>query len=68
VDVVQFNIHSSEADTPHETKLRKHLDFLATELEIAYEKPTAADYATFDELKAQADAGESRLADVVSQR
>ena len=66
--LVQFDTHSSEADTLHETKLREHLTFLANELEIAYEKPTAAEYATFDELKAQADAGESRLADVMSQR
>jgi len=67
-NLVQFDIHSSEADTLHETKLREHLAFLANELEIAYEKPTAAEYATFDELKAQADAGEMRLADIVSQR
>ena len=67
-NLVQFDTHSSEGDTLHETKLREHLSFLANELEIAYEKPTAAEYATFDELKAQADAGETRLADVLAQR
>lgn len=67
-DLVQFDIHSSEGDTLHETKLRAHLAFLANELEIAYEKPTAAEYATFDDLNAQADAGESRLTEILAQR
>ncbi len=67
-DLVQFDTHSSEADTLHETKLREHLTFLANELEVAYEKPTAAEYATFDQLHAEAEAGESRLANVMSQQ
>ena len=66
-ELVQFDIHSSEGDTLHETKLRAHLSFIANELEIAYEKPTADEYATFDALSAQADAGETRLAEVLSQ-
>jgi hypothetical protein len=59
--LVQLDIHSSEGDLLHETKVRSHLAFLANELETAYEKPTAAEYAAFDELKAQADAGVARL-------
>jgi len=67
-DLVQFDIHSTEGDVLHETKLRAHLAFLANELEMAYEKPTAAEYASFDELSAQADAGESRLLGLMSSR
>ena len=67
-DLVEFNIHSTEGDVLHETKLRAHLAFLANELEMTYGKPTAAEYATFDELKAQADAGETRLLGLMSQR
>ena len=66
-NLVQFNIHSTEGDVLHETKLRAHLAFLANELEMAYEKPTAAEYATFNELSAQAEAGETRLLSLMSQ-
>jgi hypothetical protein len=60
-DLVQFNIHSTEGDVLHETKLRAHLAFLFNELETAYERPTPAEYASYDELKAQADAGVAKL-------
>jgi photosystem II stability/assembly factor-like uncharacterized protein len=60
-DLVLRDIHSSEGDVLHATKLREHLAFLANELELAYEKPTAAEYATFDELHAHAVSGEQRL-------
>jgi hypothetical protein len=59
--LVQLDIHSSEGDLLHESHLRSHLAFLANELETAYEKPTAAEYAAFDEFKAQADAGIAQL-------
>jgi hypothetical protein len=65
-ELVQLDIHSSEGDLLHETKVRSHLAFLANGLETAYEKPTAAEYASFDELKAQADAGEARLRSLLS--
>jgi hypothetical protein len=67
-DLVQLGIRSSEGDLLHETKVRSHLAFLASELEIAYNKPTAAEYATFDELQAQAIAGEARLRGLTAQR
>jgi len=60
-ELVQFDIHSSEGDLMHESRLRSHLAFLANELETAYEKPTAAEYAAYDEFKAQADAGVAQL-------
>jgi len=60
-DLVYRGIHSSEGDELHESKLRTHLAFLANELETAYERPTVAEFATFDELQAQANTGIDRL-------
>ncbi|MGZ3505214.1 MAG: WD40/YVTN/BNR-like repeat-containing protein [Vulcanimicrobiaceae bacterium] len=60
-NLVQLNIHSSEADVLHETKLREQIGFLGNSLEAAYERPTAAEYATYDDLRAEAAAGEARL-------
>ncbi|HEY5425749.1 MAG TPA: hypothetical protein VIJ77_04290, partial [Candidatus Tumulicola sp.] len=60
-DLILMNVHSSEADVLYETKLREQLGFLANELESAYERPTKAEYAAYDELKAETVAGEARL-------
>ncbi|HVA32889.1 MAG TPA: hypothetical protein VNG31_02000, partial [Candidatus Baltobacteraceae bacterium] len=59
--LIQFNIHSTEADTSYEDLLRAQLGFLLNSLEGAYQAPTAAEYATFDTLKGLAAAGEARL-------
>jgi hypothetical protein len=67
-DLVQLQIHSSEGDVLHETKLREQLAFLANELESAYERPTAAEYATYDDLTARVDAGEARLQQALAHR
>ncbi len=66
--LVLLDIHSSEGDVLHETKLREHLAFLANELELAYERPTAAEYATYDDLRAQAERGEARLTALLAGR
>ena len=63
--LVQLDISSSEGDVLKETKLRDHIAFLAGEIELAYEKPTAAQYQVYDELKADAAAGEARLQSVL---
>ena len=60
-DMVQLNIHSSEGDLLHETKLREHIGFLANSLDLAYERPTAAEYTTYDELRAKAQAAIARV-------
>lgn len=60
-DLVQLDIHSSEADTMHPTKIREQLAFLMNSLETAYDRPTSAEYATYQDLKALADAGEAKL-------
>ncbi|MDQ6930844.1 MAG: hypothetical protein M3126_09295, partial [Candidatus Eremiobacteraeota bacterium] len=57
---VQLDIHSSEGDLLHETRLRDHLAFLMNELDTAYDKPTAAEYQTYGELRDQAAALDDR--------
>jgi photosystem II stability/assembly factor-like uncharacterized protein len=61
-DLIQFDIHSSESDVLHPTKIREQLGFLLNSLEGAYQRPTAAEYQTFSDLNALATAGEARLA------
>ena len=60
-DLVQLDIHSSEADVLHETKLREQLAFLLNSLEGAYAKPTAAENAAYNDLKTLATQGEEKL-------
>ncbi len=60
-DLVFLDVHSSEADVMHGTKVREQLAFLLNSLEGAYQRPTAAEYATYKDLAALAEAGEARL-------
>ena len=45
--VVQLKIRSSEGDIAAETALHEHLAFLASEVEMSYTHPTAAEYEVF---------------------
>jgi hypothetical protein len=54
-------VHSSEADVLHESRIREQLGFLLGSLEGAYQRPTAAEYATYRDLDLLASAGEARL-------
>ncbi len=65
-DLVQLDIHSSEADVLHPTKIREQLAFLMNSLEGAYARPTAAEYATYSDLKTLAEAGEAKLKAIAS--
>jgi photosystem II stability/assembly factor-like uncharacterized protein len=60
-DLVMLDVHSSEADVVKPTKIREQLAFLMNSLEGAFQKPTAAEYATYDDLKSLASAGIERL-------
>jgi len=60
-DMVQLNVHSSEGDLLHESKMRDHLAFLMNSLDLAYQAPTSAEYAIYDELRAGAAAEIARL-------
>ncbi|HVA28652.1 MAG TPA: hypothetical protein VNF68_10750 [Candidatus Baltobacteraceae bacterium] len=59
--IVEFRFASSEADVMIETQLRDHLAFLMNELDLAYQAPTAAESATYDDLRTQADAAIASL-------
>jgi hypothetical protein len=56
-DLVQLNIRSSEGDLLHETRLHEQLAFLMNSLDLAFQAPTKAEYAAYDEMRAEADAG-----------
>ena len=60
-DLVQLDILLSEGSLLHETKLRSHLAYLAADVDLAYAKPTAAEYAVFLYLDQQAKEGEQAL-------
>jgi photosystem II stability/assembly factor-like uncharacterized protein len=60
-DLVQLDIQSSEGSLLHETKLRSHLAYLAADIDLAYGRPTEAQYAVFEDLRKEADAGEQTL-------
>ncbi len=61
-----LQLTSSEADVLHGDKIRAQLGFLLNSLEDAYQRPTAAEYATYRDLKALAEAGETRLHAIAS--
>ena len=58
---VQMKIRSSEGDTMQEVKLHAFLAYLAADVEVAYARPTAAEYAVFRELDKQTKAAEQKL-------
>jgi hypothetical protein len=60
-DVVQLQILSSEGSLLHETKLRSHLAYLAADIDLAYARPTPAQYAVFEDLDQQAKSAEQKL-------
>jgi photosystem II stability/assembly factor-like uncharacterized protein len=59
--LAQFDVHSSEADVLHPSKIREQLAFLLNSIDNAYQRPTAAEYAAFQDLDGLATAGEARL-------
>ncbi len=65
--LVQLNMHSSEGDLLHETKVRSHLAYLAADIGLAYAAPTAAQYEVFQDLDAQAKAGEQKLDSAIAE-
>lgn len=60
-DMVQLKIVASEGSLLYETKLRSHIAYLAASVALAYARPTAAQYAVFDQLTKEAAAGQQRL-------
>ena len=64
---VQLDLHASEGTLLHETKLHSHLAYLAANIDLAYELPTAAEHQVFDDLDHEAQAGEQRLKAAIAQ-
>jgi photosystem II stability/assembly factor-like uncharacterized protein len=60
-NVVQLGIRSSEGDLLHEGKLRSELAYLEADMDLAYARPTAAEYSVFQDLGQQAKTGEEKL-------
>ena len=64
---VQLDLHASEGPLLHETKLRSHLAYLAADIGLAYERPTAAEHQVFNDLNQEAQTGEQQLKDAIAQ-
>ena len=65
--VAQMAMKGSEGDLLHPTKLRDHLAYLASDIDLSYARPTEAHYAVFKELDQQAKQGKQKLeADVAA--
>jgi len=64
--VVQMKIRSSEGDTMQEARLHSYLAYLAADLEIAYARPTPAQYSVFRYLDQKTRAGEQKLEGAVA--
>ena len=65
--VAQMSMKSSEGSLLYETKLRDHLAYLAADIDLAYDRPTAAQDAVFRELDQQATQGEQKLEAAVAE-
>ncbi|HZT12489.1 MAG TPA: hypothetical protein VFA29_06790 [Candidatus Baltobacteraceae bacterium] len=61
LSLVPMQIRSSEGDSVFQVRLRDHLGFLMNELDVAYQAPTAAEQATYDELRPQAERAIAQL-------
>ncbi|MDE2306492.1 MAG: hypothetical protein KGL34_13085, partial [Gammaproteobacteria bacterium] len=59
--VVQLEIHSSEGDVLHETKLRSDLAYLQSDVALAYVAPTPAQVAVWTQLEQDTRSGERTL-------
>jgi photosystem II stability/assembly factor-like uncharacterized protein len=59
--VAAMQMKASEGSLLFETKLRDHLAYLAADVDLSYDRPTAAHYAVFKELDQTAKQAEQKL-------
>ena len=59
--VAQMAMRASEGALLFETKLRDHLAYLAADIDLSYDRPTASQQAVFAELDQQAKQAEQKL-------
>ena len=64
---VQLDVQASEGILMHEAKLRDELAYLASNVELSYSRPTAAEHQVFTDLERRAKAGEQQLKAAVAQ-
>ncbi|HEY1768828.1 MAG TPA: hypothetical protein VGG02_01055 [Chthoniobacterales bacterium] len=60
-DLAQMTMRGSEGSLLHETKLRDHLAYLASDIDLSYDRPTTQQEAVFNQLDQQAKQGEQKL-------
>ncbi|MGA7525468.1 MAG: hypothetical protein WBW84_23675 [Acidobacteriaceae bacterium] len=60
-NVAQMKMRASEGSLLYETKLRGHLAYLEADIDWAFGRPTAAQYAVFHDLDGQAKTAEQKL-------
>jgi photosystem II stability/assembly factor-like uncharacterized protein len=65
--VAQMAMKSSEGSLLYETKLRDHLAYLAADIDLAYARPTPAQYAVFQELDQQAKMAGQKLQSAIAE-
>ncbi|HET9097919.1 MAG TPA: hypothetical protein VFN37_14750 [Candidatus Baltobacteraceae bacterium] len=63
--LVNLQTHSSEGPLSTGTRVRDHLAYLQSDIDLAYTKPTPAQYAVFAELHREAITGAARLAQLM---
>jgi hypothetical protein len=59
--VAQMAMKASEGSLLYETKLRDHLAYLAADIDLSFDRPTASHYAVFHELDQKAKEGKQKL-------
>jgi hypothetical protein len=62
-----MEMKSSEGSLLYETRLRDHLAYLAADIDLAYTRPTPAQYAVFQVLDQRAKAAEQKLQTAVAE-
>jgi hypothetical protein len=60
-DLVQLAVQSDEGTVLHEVRLRSQLAYVAADVDLAYTRPSAAQYAVFKQLEAEANKGEQTI-------
>jgi hypothetical protein len=65
--VAAMAMKSSEGSLLYETKLRDHLAYLASDIDLSYDRPTAAQEAVFSELDQQTKESTQKLKNDVTQ-
>jgi photosystem II stability/assembly factor-like uncharacterized protein len=60
-ELVNLVSHSSEGPLSTGTRTRDRLAYLQSDVDFSYDKPTTAQYAVFEQLRADAESGENQL-------